>query len=153
MINRDSNCYAAHRHRQASRGLERSTALAGRRAALLALSLLAALAISGCKDGGAKAASYTVRGELKSLPTEGQSAGMSIHHEAIPEFVNLKGERSGMASMSMPFNVADGVKLDGLAVGDKVEFTFDVQWERNPAIQVTAIKKLPPDTALTLTGM
>lgn len=112
---------------------------------------LGALALGACKQEQA-AATYTVRGELKSLPEEGQ-AELYLHHEAIPEFMNRKGEKSGMMSMSMPFGVAPAVSLDGLAPGDRVEVTFEVHWERNPPSQITAIRKLPADTELELSGM
>ena len=33
-----------------------------------------------------------------------------------------------MEAMTMPFAVAEGVAVDGLATGDAVEFTLEVNW-------------------------
>jgi Cu/Ag efflux protein CusF len=124
---------------------------------LLAVSLAATAPAwtAGCKqehETTAAAASYTVRGQIETLPA---AAGQSIflHHEAIPTFVTHDGKQAGMMSMTMGFAVAPGVSLDGLAKGDKVEFTFAVDWETSPTTQITAIRKLPPETTLDLTGM
>jgi Cu/Ag efflux protein CusF len=122
-------------------------------AALVALAALA-LSASACNKGAeAPAATYTVQGELKSLPQPDGDAVLYVHHEAIPEFVNRQGQKTGMASMSMPFGVPEGVSLEGLAPGDKVELTFAVHWDQNPATQVAAIRKLPADTQLELSGL
>jgi Cu/Ag efflux protein CusF len=120
----------------------------------LAVSMIAMIFVLGaCKqEQEAPAATYTVRGVIKSLPTPGRSEVMFLHHEAVPTFVNREGKQSGMMSMSMPFGVASGVSLAGLEPGDKVELTFAVRWDRNPATQVTAIRELPADTALELSG-
>ncbi len=128
------------------------------RARLVVLAVLAtgalALALGACKQESEEpAAQYTVRGEIKSLPQPGGDAVLYVHHEAIPTFVTREGQQRGMPSMSMPFGVTAGVSLEGLAAGDKVEMTFAVHWDKNPATQVTALRELPADTALTLSGM
>jgi Cu/Ag efflux protein CusF len=122
--------------------------------AVLAMLALGALAQGACKqEPDAPAAQYTVRGEIKSLPQPGGDAVLYVHHEAIPTFVTREGQPRGMPSMSMPFGVTDGVSLEGLAAGDKVEMTFAVHWDQNPATRVTALRELPADTQLTLSGM
>lgn len=111
-------------------------------------------ALAACKqEADAPAAQYTVRGEIKSLPQPGGDAILYVHHEAIPTFVTREGQQRGMMSMSMPFGVPAGVSLEGLAAGDKVEMTFAVHWDKNPPTQLTAIRELPADTKLELSGM
>lgn len=71
-----------------------------------------------------------------------------IHHEAIPNFVNGKGEVVGMNSHPMDFpNVADGIDIASLEVGRPVRFTFDVTWgESAPTWVITELEVLPDDT-------
>lgn len=98
-----------------------------------------------------------IRGEIVTLPDDSAPGSeFKIRHEQIPEFktsdgvvnINSKGI-SGMASMTMPFPLAEGVSLDGFAVGDKVEFEFVVNWGGNrPAWEVTKLTKLPAETEL-----
>jgi Cu/Ag efflux protein CusF len=124
-----------------------------RLAVLIALVALA-LAPAACKqESEAPAAQYTVRGEIKSLPQPGGNPVLYVHHEAIPTFVTREGQQRGMMSMTMPFAVADGVSLAELAPGDKVEITFVVHWDQNPSTRITAIRELPADTQLTLSGL
>lgn len=127
---------------------------------LLSIALSALLAASACapsggardeprEDSGADQA-YTVRGEVTATP--GQSGltedQLRIHHEAIPGFVGYDGEVVGMASMTMPFPAAETVDLGQLAVGDKIEFTFEVNWDDSPGYRITNIRKLPAETEL-----
>jgi len=95
---------------------------------------------------GAPAATYTARGTIDALPTP--SADLSIRHEPIPEFKDKDGKVIGMGTMIMPFPLAKGVTVDGLAVGDVVEFEFSVWWEPRVAYEVTRVTKLPAGTAL-----
>ena len=92
---------------------------------------------------------YTVRGRVDVLPTDAEPR-MQIYHEEIPDFVNIEGEVSGMAAMSMPFGVAEGVSLEGLEAGDFIEFTFEVDWDTDDRLRVTAIDELPEDIELEL---
>lgn len=86
---------------------------------------------------------YTVRGKIAALPVAGDArTELMIHHEPINDYQNSKGEVVGMSSMVMPFAPADGVSLQGLAVGDIVTFTF------GPGIEIQSIEKLPADTEL-----
>ncbi len=92
---------------------------------------------------------YTVRGEIVSLPDPANPASeLRIHHEAIEDFKNNKGESDPMHAMTMTFPPAEDVSLDDLAVGDKVQFVFRVQWAPSYEMGATAIKKLPADTEL-----
>lgn len=89
---------------------------------------------------------YTVRGEVRDVgPTS-----IAIHHEAIPEFVNREGEPSGMASMSMMFHRPESLAIDGIETGDPVELTFDVRWNGDHTLTLTAIEELPADTVLEI---
>ena len=93
--------------------------------------------------------SYEVRGQITNLPDDADpQANLTIRHEAIDDFVSMNGEVVGMSSMSMPFPVADDVDLDGMEVGDKVSFTLTVDWDGDPAYQVTRMEPLPEDTEL-----
>lgn len=59
---------------------------------------------------------YTTRGTVEELRTErGQ---IVIHHEEVPGY---------MPEMTMPFAVEDASLFEGLAVGQRVEFTFSVE--------------------------
>lgn len=92
---------------------------------------------------------YEVRGEITAVPDpEDPLSNLVIRHEAIDDFVSFEGEVVGMSSMSMPFPVADDVSLEGVEVGDKVEFTLLVDWEGDPAYQVVRLEELPADTEL-----
>lgn len=131
-----------------------------RHTTLLPAALVALLAATACAPGGdggdspseepAPGQAYTVRGEVTATPGEGDLTEnqVRIHHEAIPGFVGYDGEVVGMASMTMPFPAADTVELGELAVGDKIEFTFEVNWDDSPGYRITAIRKLPPETEL-----
>jgi hypothetical protein len=113
---------------------------------MLMLALAAALAAPGCggkKTSAAKRA-YTGRGEIVRLPAAGE---VYIRHEAMPEFVNAFGEQSGMMSMSMGFAI-EAVPMDGVAIGDKVEIDFVTDWDLKPALRLTALRTLPPETEL-----
>ena len=94
---------------------------------------------------------YTVRGMIAGLPSPDRPASeLTIRHEPIPNFVNREGKIVGMDSMEMPFTPARGVFLKGLAVGDPVEFTFEVRWKQSPFSQLTRISKLPVGTTIEL---
>lgn len=101
---------------------------------------------NGPRGRGPVAATYTTRGKIEALPSA--SGDLSILHEPIPEFKDKDGTVVGMGTMSMPFPLAAGVSLDGLSVGDAVEFDFSVWWRPRVAYEVTRIVKLPPDTTL-----
>jgi hypothetical protein len=96
---------------------------------------------------------YTVRGEVRQLPDpENPAASLQIRHEQIPDFVNRDGDVVGMRPMIMPFTPAPGLDLSGVSVGDKITFTFDVDWDVAPTFLVTEIQPLPPETELDFTA-
>lgn len=123
---------------------------------VLSFSLLAALAAAGCSPASEEAEPenepdqvYTVRAEVVGLPQGTGDAGqVRVRHEAIPDFTDAQGEVVGMASMTMPFPVAEDVDLDEIEVGDKVEMTFEVRWDGGGPLRVVELEKLPDDTAL-----
>lgn len=119
----------------------------------LALSTLACS--KGEQAAGDKAAAkqeYMVKGQIQSIESKDGDVTIYIHHEEIPDFIDRKGNKSGMMSMSMPFGVAKGVSTEGFTAQDKVEFLFSVDWERKPMLEITKLAKLPADAALNLTG-
>ena len=91
---------------------------------------------------------YQVRGQIVQLPQAGAAdQSLYIHHEAIADFIDQFGQKEAMMAMTMPFQVAQGVPLQGLAVGDKVIFSLDVDWPDN-RIEITRITRLPAHTML-----
>ena len=117
---------------------------------MLALALVAAI---GCGERKAETAgrghTYTVRGQVTQLPDPGSpGSSLYISHEAVDNFVGRSGEVEGMDPMNMPFPVADGVSLDGIAPRDVVEFDLHVDWEADRAVEITRIRELPADTQL-----
>jgi len=112
------------------------------------------LAISGCGEGSEPdvtattpvVVEYEVRGEVLELPDAETGSRLRIHHEAIPLFMNKKGEITGMDEMAMFFPLGEGVDLSGYDIGDKVRFTMVVDW--SPGWYIKTIEKLPPETEL-----
>lgn len=92
---------------------------------------------------------HSVRGVVKQLPAPG-GVPFLVQHEAIPDFVDIRGRVSPMAAMTMPFAVADERLLEGIAVGDAIVFELRVDWEASPAIAVTGIEPLPAGMELQL---
>lgn len=91
---------------------------------------------------------YTVRGQITQMPDPGKSP-MRIHHEALPNFFSRDNQRVGMNAMVMGFPIRQGVSIDGLAVGSKILFTFEVTWQgEGPPWEITRITPLPDDTQL-----
>lgn len=103
-----------------------------------------------------------ILGEITELPIEGDpSKSLKIHHQQIPNFKNNKGEINvsakgvaGMGSMTMPFPLGQGLNLDGFHIGDKVSFTFQVNWGETggAAWEVTQIEKIDPTTVIDYTN-
>ena len=120
------------------------------RAATLISALLMLVLTAACeKKPAAPPESYRVRAQVRQLPAAGAARGeILVRHEAIPEFKNADGEVVGMEPMSMSFPLADLALVDGLAVGDRVEMSFDVSWHGGNPLSITAIEKLPADTRL-----
>lgn len=104
---------------------------------------------------------YTVRGQVVVIPSaERPFDDLEIRHEAIPDYKMRNGEVNvtasgapGMVSMTMGFPVAEGVSLEGIEPGDKVEFVFITTWgEKYPEYEVTEIRELPAETELHFGG-
>ncbi len=128
-----------------------------RRFVTATLSILA-LCLVTCRDKGRPSGAageaadglrrYTVRAEVVRLPdATGGAREVALRHEAIDEFADATGKVVGMGSMVMPFELAPGVVLDGVGVGDKVEARLAVGWSP-PTLRVEQLRKLPADTAL-----
>lgn len=107
------------------------------------LSVLLLAACGGDKPAGPPEV-YTVRGIVKGVTGD----EVSVQHEAIPAFKDRDGKASEMMSMTMSFGIGEGVDRAPLQADTKVSMTFDVVWDRRPALQAKKIEVLPPDTAL-----
>lgn len=134
----------------------------------LLCSLLAGtvLPASGCgksvpaEAAGAPAAQkhvYSVRALIVSLPAPGERDGeIVVRHEAMPHFVGQDGQL-GMDTMTMPFPLASGFVVDGLAPGDKITLTFEVDYDDREkkllGYRATRAEKLAPDAALDFTSL
>lgn len=92
---------------------------------------------------------YVLRGVVAQLPVPGKPGSQFfIRHEPMKEFRDEKGKVVGMPEMTMSFELDSSVSLDGLAVGDKIQADWTVQWEPRTFSVITGIKKLPADTVL-----
>jgi Cu/Ag efflux protein CusF len=132
---------------EASMANLRFVALVIGRAAALAL----VVACSGEKALPPADAMYESRGAIRSMPGTGDLPDkIMIHHEPIPSFRNAEGRTVGMESMVMGFTPATTVRLDALAAGDRIAFTFEVRWQADPLLLVTQIRELPGEPALDL---
>lgn len=145
-------------------------------AALMLPAMLAGCGNSSPEDGSSRDASsqdgssqeastqntYTVRGRVAQLPDRDgvPPKDLSITHEQIEDFVGASGEVPvrdgvrGMRSMTMPFpRLDEGVSLEGVEVGDPVEFELNVIWNGGvPNFWISSLKELPADTELDLPG-
>jgi hypothetical protein len=115
---------------------------------ITALLLLLAACTSAAPPVADGARVYTVRGEVVAPPSP-VAAGTQVlvRHEAIDDFVDATGKVVGMGAMVMPFDVAPPVAAKDLAVGDKVEIRFTMDW-KGPRLRIDRIERLPPGTAL-----
>ncbi len=101
---------------------------------------------------------YTVRGEVIELPDGRPQSAFRVKHEAIDNFADGTGKIVGMGAMVMEFPLppqphGPEINSANLKRSDKVEITFAVWWKGEPPIRypdylVTALKRLPADTAL-----
>lgn len=127
-------------------------------AAAVAASILLGLAFApGCERSTPKAAvaapveTYVTRGRVEGISSRpGTETLLQIHHEEIPTFKNREGRVIGMKEMVMDFPLAEGVSIEGLAVGMPVEVEFAVDWSKVPYHAATRITRLPADTKLRL---
>lgn len=82
---------------------------------------------------------YEVAGVVRALP-DGRGATLLVHHEAIPGFLDERGERGQMPAMSMPLPLAPGVALPPeLAAGDAIDFTLEIAWGESPPARIVAL--------------
>jgi Cu/Ag efflux protein CusF len=103
-----------------------------------------------------------ILGELTEVPiADDPSTGLKIHHQQIIDFKNEAGEVhvnskgiAGMPAMTMPYPVGEGVSIEGLAIGDKIRFSFRVNWggSTGPAWEITTIEKIDPATEIDFTN-
>lgn len=115
--------------------------------------LLLAIAAGGCGrsgSGSGRVDHYTARGKVTAVPAKGAHRELEIHHEAIPAFKSEDGKAKTMMSMPMPFGVPDALSLDTIAVGDVIQFGFDVRWSGTPTMVLTELQELPATTPLVL---
>ena len=135
---------STHRPRQASR----------RGRFVFALAALLTALPAACDHGSATTVTtgptHTVRAKVIALPKAGDpSSSFTLAHEEIPTWARPDGGK-GMHAMEMPFPLAAGVSLDGIAPGDKVEVSVRQYTGGSIPYEITALKKLPADTALKL---
>ncbi|HVG08998.1 MAG TPA: copper-binding protein [Thermoanaerobaculia bacterium] len=113
------------------------------------LFLLAVLSLAGCSGGKESGRTYTVRGQVTQLPDPGNpGTGLYLNHEAVDDFVSRDGEMVGMDPMTMSFPVDEKVPLEGIGVGDVVEFKLHVDWGAETEVEIVGIRELPPGTKL-----
>jgi len=114
-----------------------------------ALVALLALAAAACKDSAPQPpdSRYTVRAEIARLPTP-PSREIYLHHESIPDFRDLRGRHTGMASMTMPFHLDEAIDASTLAAGERVEVDFEVRWNDRAPLRVVRVAALAPGTRL-----
>ena len=118
-------------------------------AGVVAVAISAMLGSCGGNAPAPAADVYTVRGVVARLPqTNGPDRDLYIHHAPIPGFRDEHGKVVGMMSMTMPFPVAAGASLAGIAPGEPVEFTFTVAWKQPAGYQIIRIRKLPAGTVV-----
>jgi Cu/Ag efflux protein CusF len=112
------------------------------------LAILAILGI-GCGDGDTpEVARHTVRAEIVKLP-DPPGSEVFLRHEAIPDFRDATGRTVGMTTMTMPFALGPGVRLDGYAPGDRIEVDFEVRWSGSgDPLRIVRVERLPPGTRL-----
>ena len=92
---------------------------------------------------------YTVRGEVVELPVANDpKTSFRVKHEPIPDYKNREGVAVGMATMTMGFTPAEGVSLEGIQKGDKVEFVWEMWYRPRMRERITSIRKLPAETQL-----
>ena len=73
---------------------------------------------------------------------------MAMWSRRSPSDDDADSEVVGMDSMTMPFPLADPALAAGLAAGDRIEMEFEVRWNGDDPLLITALEKLPPETRL-----
>ena len=103
----------------------------------------ALICAAGAGAAESKVYRYVVRGEIRQMPSR-ERAEVFIKHDPIPDYVGRDGAVVGLRAMTMPFWVRDGVSLEGLKVGDLVEFGLESAWEPKAYDAITSIKVIAP---------
>lgn len=108
------------------------------------------------KAPGVETHAYTVRGIVALLPSdENPAAQFIVRHEPIPHFRG-EGGVLGMGAMEMPFPMKEGLSLDGITLGNKIELTFEVEYDtaakRPTNYRATRVVRLPDEARLVFTG-
>ena len=92
---------------------------------------------------------YVIRGEVISVPKAGKPGTQFIvKHEPIHNFRDASGQIVGMSTMGMPFTPGEGVSLEDISAGDKIEMRWVIQWKPEAKEYVESVRKLPADTQL-----
>ena len=100
------------------------------------LLLFAVAFIGGCggtekQEASVPPKSYAMRGMVRQMSEpDVEERQIWIHHEAVDDFVDIRGDTVPMDAMTMPFHLAESVDLTGVDPGDKVGFRLDVDWKR-----------------------
>ncbi len=113
---------------------------------LAALGGLAVLAAGGCRPP--RGHSYVVRAQVVEMPGPANGRTFVLHHEAVDGFVARDGKVEGMDAMTMPFLVGRTVPLSQIKPGDKIEVILHVDWPSDRPVEITGLRKLPPDLKL-----
>lgn len=126
--------------------------------AFVIVAMLGAIIAAGCSDGqrndqpegaAGDAQMYVVRGEVISVPQAGMPGTQFIvKHEPIDNFRDASGQIVGMNTMGMPFTPGEGVSLEGITPGDKIELRWVLQWKPEAKEYVESVRKLPEGTQL-----
>lgn len=117
--------------------------------------LLAGASLGGCGGTEDQAAdvparSYEMRGMVRQITEPGvEERQIWIHHEAIAEFVDIRGNSAPMDAMTMPFHLAESVDPTGIEPGDKVSFRLDVDWSADVPARIGQLEVLPVETPLS----
>jgi len=94
--------------------------------------------------------SYEMRGMVRRISEPGvEERQIWIHHEAIADFVDIRGDSAPMDAMTMPFHLAESVDLKDIDPGDKVSFRLDVDWSASVPARIGHLEVLPVETPLS----
>jgi Cu/Ag efflux protein CusF len=119
------------------------------------LLLLAVAFLGGCggtekQEASVPPKSYAMRGMVRQISEpDVEERQIWIHHEAIDDFVDIRGDTVPMDAMTMPFNLAESVDLTGVEPGDKVSFRLDVDWSAGVPARIGHLESLPVETQLS----
>jgi Cu/Ag efflux protein CusF len=122
------------------------------------IAMLGAIITVGCSHGQrndqpesaeSDAQIYVIRGQVISVPQAGKPGTQFIvKHEPIDNFRDASGRIVGMDTMGMPFTPGEGVSLEEIRPGDKVEMRWVLQWKPEAKEYVESMRKLPAETQL-----